>query len=173
MNEPLSVAHALIRSAIESPIAKVMLALAAVLPSLPALAQHHEEERRGGQIAAFHEHDLGREDHHWHGDIARFHEHDWGLWRGGRWVHEDHDGRFGWWWIAGDAWYGYPAPVYPYPDPYQPPEVLAEAPAAAAPSASVPTNWYYCEAARGYYPYVSTCPGGWKTVPANSAPPPQ
>jgi len=174
MNRTPSVAHALIRRGIESPIAKVALALAAILPSLPALAQHHED---GGHISAFHEHDggheWGHEDHHWHGDIARFHEHDWGLWRGGRWAHEEHDGRLGWWWIAGDSWYWYPAPIYPYPDPYQPPNMVAEAPAAAPPAAPVPRTWYYCQGAKGYYPYVATCPGGWKPVPANSAPPPQ
>jgi hypothetical protein len=178
MNRPLSVARALIRSGIESPIAKIALALAAILPSLPALAQHHEEGHRGGEIAAFHEHehehDRGHEDHGWHGDIAHFHEHDWDRWRGGRWAHEEHDGRLGWWWIAGDAWYWYAAPVYPYPDPYAPPEVVADAPAAAPPDAPVPKTWYYCEAEKGYYPYVATCPSGWKAVPANpSAPPPQ
>jgi hypothetical protein len=23
----------------------------------------------------------------------------------------------GWWWVIGPAWYLYPAPIYPYPDP--------------------------------------------------------
>jgi hypothetical protein len=155
---------------IQSPVAKIVLALAALLPALPALAQHHEEEHH---FAAFHERDGGHEDHRWHGDIARFHEHDWGLWRGGRWVHEDHDGRFGWWWIAGDAWYWYPAPIYPYPDPYQPPETVAQAPSDAPPAAPMPKTWYFCEGANGYYPYVASCPGGWKAVPANPEAPPQ
>ncbi|MDA8109065.1 MAG: hypothetical protein M0015_10605 [Betaproteobacteria bacterium] len=35
--------------------------------------------------------------------------------------------------------------------------------AAAAPAAQ---TWYYCEQARGCYPYVRECPGGWKPVPA-------
>jgi hypothetical protein len=170
MNRTLSVAHALIQSGTRSPIAKIALVLAALLPSLPALAQHREEEHH---FAAFHEHDWGHEDHHWHGDIARFHEHDWDLWRGGRWAHEDHDGRFGWWWIAGDAWYGYPAPIYPYPDPYQPPEMGAGDPPPAMATAPAPKTWYFCEGANGYYPYVASCPGGWKTVPANPAAPPQ
>ena len=26
--------------------------------------------------------------------------------------------------------------------------------------------WYYCESARGYYPYVQECREGWKAVPA-------
>jgi hypothetical protein len=24
--------------------------------------------------------------------------------------------------------------------------------------------WYYCDGAKGYYPYVKDCPGGWKRV---------
>jgi hypothetical protein len=24
--------------------------------------------------------------------------------------------------------------------------------------------WYYCAAAKGYYPYVKQCPGGWQLV---------
>jgi Family of unknown function (DUF6515) len=26
--------------------------------------------------------------------------------------------------------------------------------------------WYYCESAKGYYPYVAECREGWRTVPA-------
>jgi len=103
-----------------------------------------------------------------HGDIGRFHEHDWGVWHSGHWEHVDHDGRRGWWWIAGGAWFYYPVPVYPYPNPYEPP-VIIETPRAAevVPPPPTPVNWYYCESARGYYPYVSACPEGWRTVPAN------
>jgi len=162
MNKSLVVARALLRGGLKSRIAHGVLTVAAMLFSLPALAERHGEDR--------HWHG---EDRHWHGDIARFHEHDWDLWRGGRWAHEEHDRRFGWWWVAGDSWYFYPAPVYPYPDPYEPPVTVAAAPSAAPPAAPVPNSWYYCEGAKGYYPYVQTCPGGWKKVPANSAPPPQ
>ena len=98
---------------------------------------------------------------HWRGDIARFHENDWIIWRGGRWVHAPHGGRIGWWWVAGGQWYLYPAPVYPYPNPWEPP------PPAVLPPLPPPTqHWYYCEAPQGYYPYVPNCPGGWKQVPA-------
>lgn len=31
--------------------------------------------------------------------------------------------------------------------------------------------WYYCESANAFYPYVSQCPGGWRTVPATPPPP--
>lgn len=59
----------------------------------------------------------------------------------------------------------WPGPWYPpYPSPpvivQQTPPVYIQqnAPGDAA------TYWYYCEQARGYYPYVKECPGGWMTV---------
>ena len=113
----------------------------------------------------------------WHGDIRHFDSHDRGVWRGGYWQHGRHGGNLGWWWVVAGAWYFYPQPVYPYPDPYLPPVVVVQpspvevqvpppntAPQPAAPA--VAQSWYYCEAAKGYYPYVPSCPGGWKTVPA-------
>ena len=115
---------------------------------------------------------------HWHGDIVRFEAHDMYRWHSGGWRHSWHDGRLGWWWVVGGAWYFYPQPVYPYPDPYIPPTVIVEQPPVVVqvpPPAPAPVQvvktpapqfWYYCEAARGYYPYVASCPSGWKTVPA-------
>lgn len=32
-------------------------------------------------------------------------------WEGGRWRHEMHNGRYGWWWDVGGAWYFYPQQV--------------------------------------------------------------
>ena len=32
-------------------------------------------------------------------------------WEGGRWHHEVHDGRDGWWWDVGGVWYFYPQPM--------------------------------------------------------------
>jgi len=112
------------------------------------------------------------------GDIRHFNV---GWWHGGHWHRTWHDGRFGWWWVVAGAWYFYPAPVYPYPDPYTPPIVIqappqtvvvqpqapsSPAPSTAAPAAPPPTQyWYYCDAQKGYYPYVAACPGGWKEVP--------
>src|SRR5215510_15307968 len=29
-------------------------------------------------------------------------------WEGGRWRHEMHNGRYGWWWDVGGVWYFYP-----------------------------------------------------------------
>ncbi len=112
-----------------------------------------------------------RHDHHgatpgWHGDITRFHEHDLQRWRGGHWSHDRHAGRFGWWWVVGPAWYYYDTPLYPYPDPWAPIDVLV---APAAPLAPPSAFWYYCTSARTYYPYVARCPGGWTAVPAKPA----
>lgn len=121
------------------------LALAAFLALAgPAATNGIAAERRGN----------------WEGDIHRFREHDWDRWRGGRWVHGRHSGRFGWWWVIGDVWYFYPAPVYPYPNPYSPPVVVA--PTAPPP----PTNYYYCDNPAGYYPYVPSCRVPWRIVPA-------
>jgi len=56
------------------------------------------------------------------------------------------------------------APQPPMPQAPQAP------PQASAPQASTPGTWYYCESTKAYYPYVSECKDGWRTVPA--APPP-
>lgn len=81
----------------------------------------------------------------------------------------------------GDPWF-YP-PLYPYP-PFPPwgPRIYVPAPvivspppvyieqrppvavAPAAPATPEPGYWYYCDAAKGYYPYIKECPGGWQKV---------
>lgn len=40
--------------------------------------------------------------HPYHGRVA---------WEGGRWRHEMHNGRYGWWWDVGGVWYFYPQPM--------------------------------------------------------------
>ena len=45
--------------------------------------------------------------------------------------------------------------------------IQTEAPAQPQPAAQL---WYYCDSAKGYYPYVANCQSGWRTVPAQ---PPQ
>jgi len=109
--------------------------------------------------------DEPRHDHggHWwrHGDIHRFREADLHRWQGGHWVHSRHGGRLGWWWVVGGAWYFYPAPIYPYPNPYVPSVVVTPAP---PPPQAAPQYWYYCNSAKGYYPYVMSCPEGWMQV---------
>jgi hypothetical protein len=135
--------------------------------SLPASAERNE--RQGGDARSdntrrdgFREpHDVFRD----HRDIRHFDRHDYAVWRSGGWRHGRHDGRLGWWWVAAGAWYFYPWPVYPYPDPYLPPFIATQPypPPAAPPPAQF---WYFCTSANGYYPYVPSCPDGWKTVPA-------
>lgn len=66
--------------------------------------------------------------------------------------------------------YGYPyyypydySYYYPYPYAYTEPPVDVEPQEDA--------YWYYCQDPQGYYPYVTSCPGGWlKVVP--TPPPP-
>lgn len=120
------------------------------------------QEHRGGD----HFNNNRRDGHPvFRGDIRRFREHDIGVWHGGHWFHGPHGGRRGWWWTVGGIWYFYPAPVYPYPDPYLPP--LAEGP----PPASA-DSWYYCNDPPGYYPYVAECRTQWQPVSPNAPPPP-
>jgi hypothetical protein len=165
----------------------------AAAQTLPARADEHRgegyrpgggrgEERHDGGFRGEGRHDLpvhaegrheggfrsdGRGAERWHGHIEQFHERDIHIWRGGHWEHGHHRGRYGWWWTAGGFWYFYPTPVYPYPDPFVPPVVVVEQPAppVAAPSAPPPPQyWYYCDAAGAYYPYVASCPSGWRAV---------
>lgn len=128
----------------------------AAVAAAPAMAQ----ERHGGERHVEEHHG---EEARWHGDIHHFHEHDFDRWRGGSWYHGFHEGRGGWWWIIGDSWYFYPAPVYPYPDPYIPPTVTAE-PVPVSPVGVAPAYVYYCHNPIGYYPYVEQCYGAWERV---------
>ena len=109
-------------------------------------------------------------------EMRYFHQRDIYMWRGGMWFHGPYLGRVGWWWIVGGVYYYYPAPIYPYPDPYVPggvvmapapaPVPVMPAPAAPLQAQDLPPVWYYCDASKSYYPYVSECPTGWRTVPA-------
>lgn len=151
-----------VRSSRQATLAPMALAFATLFIGLPGLAQR--DHRTGPP-------------QHWRGDISRFQQHDRQVWRGGHWIHGRHNGHLGWWWTAGGLWYLYPAPVYPYPDPWVPPTVLVpNPPATVMPPGPPAQSWYYCEAARTYYPYVATCPDGWNAVPAapaNVSPVPQ
>jgi hypothetical protein len=126
--------------------------LLAVIFAFPAGAERREDGR-------YHE-EGRRHEERWHGDIRQFRNRDLPRWRAGKWHHEFHDGRLGWWWVVGTIWYFYPRPVYPYPDPYAPQVILPPAP---------PQYWYYCSSSGAYYPYVPVCPEGWRMIPA--APP--
>lgn len=146
-------------------IGMLTVAVLAISVALPAMADGRHEGRHGGY----------QERRSWGGahDIRHFEDRHRSVWIAGRWHHGTHDGRFGWWWVTAGAWYFYPVPIYPYPDPYIPPVVVVQPPAtseslpppAVQPQAQV-QNWYYCESSKSYYPYVSSCPEGWKTVPA-------
>jgi hypothetical protein len=141
------------------------LAFSLLTASLSAVADR--DDRRGGDRHGDHG--------GWHGDIHHFNDHDMARWRGGHWHHGYHDGRLGWWWVVGSLWFFYPQWVAGYPNPYTPPPtVIVQPTAPAAPSTPPPTQyWYYCDASRTYYPYVQTCPGGWRMVPATPSGAPQ
>ncbi len=70
----------------------------------------------------------------------------------------------------GPFWYPYPYAYYPSPVVIEPaPQVYVQPPPAPPPQ----SYWYYCEDPKGYYPYVSQCPGGWmQVVPRTNAPTP-
>ena len=76
--------------------------------------------------------------------------------------------------------YWYPGPYYyPYYYPYRPavvavpsaPTTYIERGDAYTPAEQQQGYWYYCEAAKAYYPYVKQCAGGWQRV--SPQPPPQ
>ena len=72
------------------------------------------------------------------------------------------------WWGPWGPWY-WPGPYY-YPPttvvvPAQPVQYIEKGSAPAAES-----WWYYCDDAKGYYPYVKECPSGWQRV--SPTPPP-
>lgn len=102
----------------------------------------------------------------WRGDIHRFREHDYGSWRKGRWTHARHNGRLGWWWIVGDLWYFYTAPIYPHPDPYTPSTVIVESSPIIVRTAQ--PHYWYCSNPEGYYPYVPLCYSAWTKVVATA-----
>ena len=116
---------------------------------------------------------------HWEGrEIHRFDERDIHIWRRGHWIHGRHEGRRGWWWVAAGIWYFYPVRVAEIPDPYtppvtvinQPPPVVVQQVPVQVPPQPPAQSWYYCDSAKGYYPYVPSCPEAWRPVPAQ---PPQ
>lgn len=136
----------------------VALLFGSVGLALPAGAQ---TRGAGPHAAGGVRHDASHGGHVWHG--------------GGR-------GGWGWGWGLGfgvgweAAYWGYPYAYYPYggyypypyayvPYPYAPYyEYSAPAPVPAVPPP--PLNWYYCDSAGAYYPYVTQCPEAWRPVPS-------
>ena len=130
--------------------------------SLPANADRDERHGGEGRHEGFRE---GRhEGFRGGGDIRRFDRHDYDVWRSGEWRHTRHEDRLGWWWVAEGLWYFYPRVVYSSPDPYIPPVVVTQPTQPVAPPPA--QYWYFCASSNSYYPYVASCPDGWKTVPA-------
>lgn len=81
-------------------MAVVALALAACVVGAHAVAQPSHRPGPGPSVGPGPGRGGG-----WSGDIHRFPDRDWHVWRRGNWVHGPHDGRMGWWWVAGGSWY--------------------------------------------------------------------
>lgn len=104
---------------------RIILSLVSVLPTLALSAQAQESRQpqgqpsvqtsrpapaRTGQVRAPLDARYARAGvaqrnfggHAYHGRLA---------WEGGRWRHETHNGRLGWWWDVGGVWYFYPQPM--------------------------------------------------------------
>lgn len=172
-------------------LSKLLVLILATAIHTTSYAEEHFRGERGNEERGheFRGNEMRGHDYRegWRGDMSRFHERDIDIWRGGRWYHGYHDGRNAWWWFAGGIWYAYSAPIYPYPDPYQPPVVIVQTPQppvyveqnppvqAAPPAQNAPQAqfWYYCSNPAGYYPYVPNCSVDWQKVPANPAQPQQ
>jgi hypothetical protein len=101
-----------------------------------------------------------------------FDRHD-GHFRGGG--HFDGGIWIGPWWGWDPFFYPY-YPYYPYQY-YAPPTVVVpEQPQeyiVPAPQPEESSYWYFCRDAKGYYPYVKSCPGGWMKVVPSPSPPDQ
>ena len=95
-------------------IAKITLLCCLLLPLMPQASRADGFEIYWGH---------GR-DFHRHRPMPGYNR-DLGLWRGGYWAHGWHAGRDGWWWVVGDRWHMYGAPVYPYPNIYAAPVYVA------------------------------------------------
>jgi len=131
---------------------RALLAAALVLSLAAAVAPVQAQRGPGG--GDFH----GRDYRHFGPDELR-------VWRGGGWRREFHDGHYGWWWVAGGGWYFYPAPVYPFPT-YVPPAIVGQPAPPVSTGLPPAQSWYFCDDPRGYYPYVASCNGPWREVPA-------
>ncbi len=140
------------------PVVRLMTVLGAAMVlalALPGAAFAQRSQHGSGHHGSGHQRGWQGGGGQWQGGGHRhggFHG-----WYGGRWHRGWHNGAYSWWWIApGLGWYSFGAPVYPYPNPYVPPEAAAPAPAGG--------YWYYCASPAGYYPYVPQCSVPWQPV---------
>lgn len=92
-------------------------------------------------------------------------------WRNGRWWRGRHNGRMGWWWLVGNAWYSFANATYPYPaygggDYGGGDYATGGGEGCCAPDGADarPNTWYRCSDPEGYYPYVRQCNGEWESV---------
>jgi hypothetical protein len=67
-------------------------------------------------------------------------------WEGGRWHHEMHNGRMGYWWDVGGVWYFYPQPMD------GPPTYISDDYADDVPYGDVPADAAYAPPPGGGYP---------------------
>jgi hypothetical protein len=93
--------------------------------------------------------------HAYHGRLA---------WEGGRWHHEMHNGRDGWWWDVGGAWYFYPQPMEGPPAYVSDVEFVDDAAGPDGP----PVEAGYAAPPPGYYPP----PGAYAPPPPPPPPDP-
>src|ERR1700726_528586 len=73
-----------------------------VRPGPPRPGQVQGRGPQNGRYARGHLPERNFGGHAYHGRLA---------WEGGRWRHEAHNGRYGWWWDVGGVWYFYPQPM--------------------------------------------------------------
>ncbi|MHB1543995.1 MAG: hypothetical protein ACYCVU_05340 [Gammaproteobacteria bacterium] len=90
-------------------------------------------------------------------------------WTQGQWKKGWHHGRYGWWWRSRNRWYFYLTPFEPYPPYYgSGPIPLTDTPAPdffAVPLSGTPSlSRWYCLSPPGFYPFVTSCSGGWTEV---------
>jgi hypothetical protein len=149
-------------------LASIPLAIALLVGSPAAMAQHQPRGGGGGASSrpgSAHAHPfshapaagLARGGHFtgpagawvphpvWRG-VGEFRQ-----WRGGHWWRGTYAGRYGAWWIVGPDWYWYPSEIATIPDPLMPPSMA-------------PGYWYWCDTYQQYYPYVGSCPSGWRAI---------
>jgi hypothetical protein len=81
--------------------------------------------------------------------------------------------------FSGGVWFGpgwwdpFYYPYYPYYPYYTQPSVVIQQPEEyilPEPQPQETGYWYFCKEAKGYYPYVKSCPGGWMKVVPKPAP---
>jgi hypothetical protein len=64
-------------------------------------------------------------------------------------------------WVPSPWYYPPPFIFVPQPAPVPPPVYIEQNP---VPEPDTDDYWYYCSAARAYYPAIKTCPEGWLPI---------